>query len=242
MSGHSKWSTIKHQKAAEDKKRGKIFSKVAKAITIATKEGGGSDPGTNAKLRLAIDQAKEVNMPKDNIKRAIERGMGKGGEGDLETVVYEGFGPENTALMVECITDNKNRTAAEMKSFFDKRGGGLGSPGSTSYLFEKKGLLLVKKTQNVEDQLLQLIDMGADDVEEDEDLIEVYTPPDNLAAVKEQIDKNGLEIKEAMLAFKPKTMVLIDEGKKDKVLSFLEDLEDLEDVQKVYINADFVTS
>ncbi len=240
MSGHSKWSTIKHQKAAADQKRGKSFSKIAKAIAVAVKEGGGGDPSSNAKLRLAMEQAKAVNMPKDNVKRAIEKGLGQASGGNLETVVYEGFGPEKIAVVIECITDNKNRIGSEIKSFFERKGGGLGTPGSATYLFEKKGLIFLQKDQNVEEQMLKLMDLGIEDVEEG-DLIEVYTKPEALEVVKTKIKEAGFVIKEASLSLMAKTLIPIqDERKKKKVIVFLQELDDFDDVQKIYCNADFV--
>jgi len=241
MSGHSKWSTIKHQKAVADKKRGKIFSKMAKAISVVVKESQSGDPDKNPRLRLAIEQAKSVNMPKNNIKRAIERGLGGGDGARLEEINYEGFGPERVAVVVECVTDNKNRAGSEVKSFFDRGGGNLGSPGSTSYLFEKKGLILIEKGKDSEEQLLKLIDLGVEDVEEDEFLIEVYTKPDQLEEFKKKIEELGFTIKEARLDLKPKVLVPIeDEAKKEKIIKFLEGLEDLDDTQKVYCNVDFI--
>jgi len=241
MSGHSKWSTIKHQKGATDAKRGKLFSKLGRAISVVVREGKSDNPENNARLRLAIEQAKAINMPKENINRAIERGMGRGGTGQLETVIYEGFGPEKTGLMIECVTDNKNRTGSEIKSFLERGGGGLGSPGSANYLFEKKGLILVEKSGNSEEQILKLIDLGIEDVEEEEDFIEVYTKPEQLEEIKEKITKAGFVIKEASLVFKPLSLITIEEQtKKDKLLHFLETVEDLDEVQKVYCNADFV--
>jgi len=240
LSGHSKWSTIKHQKAAADQKRGKSFSKIAKAIAVAVKEGGGGDPSSNAKLRLAMEQAKAVNMPKDNVKRAIEKGLGQASGGNLETVVYEGFGPEKIAVVIECITDNKNRIGSEIKSFFERKGGGLGTPGSATYLFEKKGLIFLQKDQNVEEQMLKLMDLGIEDVEEG-DLIEVYTKPEALEVVKTKIKEAGFVIKEASLSLMAKTLIPIqDERKKKKVIVFLQELDDFDDVQKIYCNADFV--
>jgi len=244
MSGHSKWSTIKHQKATADQKRGKVFSKVAKLITVAVKEGGAADPAVNARLRLAIEQAKAVNMPKENIKRAIEKGLGKGGGGAaLERVSYEGFGPEKVALVIECITDNKNRTGAEIKSFLERQGGGLGTPGSARYLFEKKGLILIQKNDESEKQILRLIDLGVDDVVEEENFIEVYTRADQLGEIKEKIKKTGFVIKEASLSLKPTTLIPLEKKeKKEKVIAFLAEIESHDDVQKVYCNADFISS
>jgi len=242
LSGHSKWSTIKHQKATADQKRGKVFSKVAKAISVAAKDGQSGDPGKNSRLRLVIEQAKSVNMPKQNIQRAIERGLGRGEGAGLETIFYEGFGPERIAVVVECVTDNKNRTTSEVKSFFERGGGNLGAPRSASYLFEKKGLILVEKKKDAQEQILKLIDLGIEDIEEDELLIEVYTKAEELEKFKNEMEKLGFIIKEASLVLKAKTFIPIEnKEKKEKILKFLEGLEDLEDTQKVYCNADFIT-
>ncbi len=240
MSGHSKWSTIKHQKAVTDQKRGKIFSKLGKAIAVAAKEGASGDPGTNAKLRLAMEQARAANMPKENVKRAIEKGLGTGGDSSLQVITYEGFGPEKTAVIVECITDNKNRTGAEIKSFFERAGGNLGVPGSAAYMFEKSGLILIEKEGNGEEQMLVLIDLGAKDVGLDENLIEVYTLPKQLEEIKKNILGKGFRVKETNLIFKPKTFVPLTGNKKEKLLKFLEQLDNFEDVQKVYCNAEFI--
>jgi YebC/PmpR family DNA-binding regulatory protein len=240
MSGHSKWSTIKHQKAITDQKRGKIFSKLGKAIAVAAKQGASGDPETNAKLRLAMEQARAANMPKENVKRAIEKGLGTGGDSGLQVITYEGFGPEKTAIIVECITDNKNRTAAEIKSFFERAGGNLGVPGSATYMFEKNGLILIEKQGNGEEQMLTLIDLGAKDVVLEGNLIEVYTLPQQLEEMKKNILGKGFKIKETNLTFKPKTFVPLHGNKKEKLLKFLEQLDDFEDVQKVYCNAEFI--
>ena len=223
MSGHSKWSTIKHQKATTDQKRGRVFSKLAKAISVVAKDSQSGDPEKNPSLRLIIEQAKSVNMPKQNIQRAIERGLGKGGGADLETIFYEGFGPERIAVVVECITDNKNRTTSEVKSFFERGGGNLGAPRSASYLFEKKGLILVEKGKDLQEQILKLIDLGIEDIEEDEFLIEVYTKTEELEKFKKEIKKMGFVIKEASLALRAKNLMPIkDKEKKEKILKFLE--------------------
>lgn len=240
MSGHSKWSTIKHQKAAADQKRGKVFSKLGKAIAVAAREGNSGDPETNAKLRLAMEQARAANMPKDNVKRAIEKGLGTGDGGSLQAITYEGFGPEKTAIIIECITDNKNRTAAEIKSFFERSGGNLGAPGSAAYMFDQKGLILVEKQGDGEDQMLALMDLGVDDVTLDKNLIEVYTLPQKLDEVRKNILEKGYKVKEAGLTFKPQTLVPLAGGKKEKLLKFLDQLDDFDDVQKIYCNADFV--
>lgn len=240
MSGHSKWSTIKHQKAIEDKKRGKIFSKLAKVITVAVREGG-ADQETNHKLRVAIDQAKEANMPKDNIKRAIDRGAGGEKGGGLEEIIYEAYGPEKIALMVECITDNKNRTGSEIRSFFERNGGVIASPGAVSYLFKRQGMLLVEKEKDFENQALQLIDLDIEDFSEAGELVEVYTQPAQLEEIKRKIIKAGFRVKQADLSYKPVNSVSVaDPEKKKKLLNFLNELDELDDVQKIYCNADFL--
>lgn len=214
---------------------------MAKAISIAAKDGQSGDPEKNPRLRLVIEQAKSANMPKQNIQRAIKRGLGREGGAGLETVSYEGFGPEKIAVVVECVTNNKNRTASEVKSFFERGGGNLGAPRSASYLFEKKGLILIKKGKDLQEQILKLIDLGVEDIEEDEFLIEVYTKAEELEKFKKEIGKMGFIIKEASLALKPKNLISIkDKEKKKKILKFLEGLEDLEDTQKVYCNAEFI--
>ncbi len=240
MSGHSKWSTIKHQKAATDQRRGKVFSKLAKAISMAVKEGGNGDLESNPKLKFIIEKAKAVNLPKENIQRAIDKGLGKGGAGILEVMTYEGFGPEKIAVLVECVTDSKNRTAQEIKSLFEKEGGHMGQPGSTAYLFEKKGLILIKKSQDVESQLLSLIDLGALDVEEAGDLVEVFVMPDKLEEMKQKLIIQGISIKEANLTYIASSPIIISKPNvKDRVINFLNAVDDLEDVQKVYTNAEF---
>lgn len=240
MSGHSKWSTIKHQKSIADAKKGKIFSKIAKAITIAVREGKSAEPENNPRLRLAIEQAKTVNMPKENIKRAIDRGLGKGSESALEAVVYEGYGPEKAALIIECITDNKNRTAAEIKSFFERFGGRLGAPGSVSYLFQKKGMILIVKEGDFESQALKLIDLGIDDFEESNGFVEVYTKVEKVEKLRQKIIESGFKIKESGLVYKPLNLLIIDDKeKKEKVLNFLNKLDEMDDVQRIFCNVDF---
>ena len=241
MSGHSKWSTIKRQKGINDQKRGQLFTKLGKTITIAVKDGGGTtDPEKNFKLRLAIEKAKEANMPKENIKRAIERGVGKGGGGDFEEVLYEGYGPFKTAIIVEVATDNKKRTSQELKSVFEKGGGSLATTGSVAYLFERKGLIVVAKNDSTEDQVLEkALDAGAEDLEETEDGFEIYTQDQKLHEVKEKIKNSGLKIIESELSYQPKSVVNITEKEKaKKVLRLMDSIENLDDVQKVYANFD----
>jgi YebC/PmpR family DNA-binding regulatory protein len=239
MSGHSKWSTIKHKKSLKDERRGTLFSKLVKAISIAAREG--PDPESNFKLRLAVEKAKEANVPKTNIERAIARGSGGAGGEQWEETAYEGYGPEGIAVMVEVATDNKNRTAAEIKNIFERGGGSLTRPGAVSYQFEKVGLIRVKKTANVEEAILSLIDLGAEDVEEAEDAIEVFTRPEEFDEMAKKIQAANFSLQGKELFMRPKTFVKItDSEKKEKVLKFMETLEDHEDVQKVFANFDLI--
>jgi len=237
MSGHSKWSTIKRQKGLNDAKKGAIFTKLAKAISIAVKEGG-ADPGGNVKLRFAIEKARESNMPKDNVEHAIERGTGAGGA-SLQEMVYEGYGPEGVPIIVEAATDNKNRTAQEMKNLFERGGGTMGSPGSVSFQFERAGQILAEKGTNPEERMLQLIDLGVEDIEEVEDGIEVYTRPEELHKIRHTLEEAGIAVKEAELVFCPRDpMPVQDADKSAKIVKFLESLDDHDDVQKVYAGVD----
>lgn len=235
MSGHSHYATIKRQKAATDAARGNVFSKHARAIMIAAK--GGGDPDTNFKLRVAIDKARTDNMPKDNIERAIAKATSEGGA--LEEVVYEGFGPSGVSVMVEVATDNKNRTAQEMKNLFDKSGGNLAGPGAVSYNFESKGFLLIKKADDAESQMLSLIDMGVEDVAESPDGIEVYVAPENLSQTRKDLEGKGFEMIETEIQMKPKTFQTLENAAEaQKAVKFLEALEEHDDVQRVFSNLD----
>lgn len=251
MSGHSKWSTIKRQKEATDKKRGILFSKLSRAITIAVRQGG-TYSSVNLKLRFAIEKAKQANMPKDNIERAIERGKGAGGEA-LEEILYEGYGPFGMAVLVEAATDNRNRTSQEVKNLFERGGGSLGGPGSVSFQFEKKGLLLADKAMpalsvrqaggrqgaNAQEAMLELIDLGAPDLEETDDGIEVYVPPQEISSWKEKIEAAGFKVKQAEFFYKPNVYVDIhDKEKVQKALKFLDSLDEHDDVQRVFANLD----
>jgi YebC/PmpR family DNA-binding regulatory protein len=239
MSGHSKWSTIKHQKAAADIKRGKVFSRLAKAIAVAAKDG--EDPSSNYKLRAAIEAAQAAQMPKNNIQRAIKKGAGTKEAGRLESIIYEGYGPEKIAVVVEVITDNKNRAASEIKSTFEKHGGSLGSPNAVLYLFSKKGIITVAKSDNFEEQALAMIDLGAEDFEEGENIVQVHCSPSQLTKLKQSLEQKNFVIKGAELSFEPKIAIPVENAqKKEKILNFLNKLDDLEDVQKVYSNVDFV--
>ncbi len=241
MSGHSKWSQIKRQKGVADAKRGQAFTKMGVAIAISVREGGGmADPAQNYKLRLMIEKARAINMPKENIERAIERGRGAAkGEG-LHEVVYEGFGPGGIALIIEAVTDNPQRTTPEIRSAFEKNGGTMGAPGSVSYQFQKKGLISVRKeSHSLDDIFLLAADVGAEDVEEAGEDVIVYTKPEDLAKTKEALTKSGLIVTDMELVRSP--MVTVSIGDKDtaeKILSFTEKIENMDDVQKVFANFD----
>lgn len=238
MSGHSKWKTIKHQKDAADAKRGKVFTKLGNAITIAVKQGGGGDPDSNPRLRLAIDAARTENMPKENIQRAIDRGAGKGEGGELHEAVYEGFAPHGINVIVEAATDNLQRTSAEIKNIFEKNGGAFGQPGSSSYLFKRMGEIFVKKNGKSFDDLFSVaLDSGAEDIEESGDEVVVYTQPPDLFRIKDELTAKGLEITEAKQTMKPISTIKIEsKDDYDKVVDFLSTLEQMEDVQEIYSN------
>lgn len=238
MSGHSKWSTIKHKKAIEDNKRGKVFTKLGRLISIAARDGGG-DINSNFKLRLAVEKAKQFNLPKKNIERAIEKGSGKGeGEGLIEAT-YEGYGPSETAVIIEVVTDNKNRTAAEIKKAFERGGGRLGQPGSATFLFNKIGRLVVKKTDKVDDQMLKIIDLGVEDVGEIEEGIEAIVAANQLSQMKQAIEAEGYEILAAELSYKALNYLVLGTEAKEKVVNFLEEIDELDDVQELYCNLKF---
>lgn len=244
MSGHSKWSTIKRAKGAADAKRGLTFTKLGNAITIAAKLGNSGDPESNPRLRMALEEARSVNMPKENIQRAIDRGLGNLPGQTLEEVTYEGFGPGKAAFLVEAVTDNKLRTLAEMKNLFDRSGGGLGGNGSTSYMFKKTGEIKVaSKGGDSQEEILEIIDGGADDVEEfDENgslKYLVYTDPTSYSEVLKYLKEHGFAVEASEVIMKPTILTEItDKDKAEKVLSFTERLEDHDDVQKVYANFD----
>lgn len=236
MSGHSKWATIHRQKEVKDAKRGNLFSKMGRAISIAVKAGSGPDPSANFKLRVAIEKARAADMPKENIERAISRAAEVGA---LEEVIYEGFGPGGIGVIVEVATDNKNRTGQEIKNAFERGGGSLAGPGSVSFNFEQKGFMLVKKTADPESQMLSLIESGVEDVQDSADGIEVTTAPNKLGEVRRDLEAKGFEITGTELYLKPKTMVSLtgaEEAK--KAVNFLNAIEENDDVQKVYSNLD----
>lgn len=242
MSGHSKWSTIKRQKGVADAKRGREFTKLGNAITIAVREGGGSgDAASNFKLRLAVDHARSANMPKDNIQRAIDRGLGKGsGGGQLETVVYEGYGPGKVAIIVEAVTGNRNRTSSEIKGVVEKNGGTFASQGAVSWMFSDEGLITVNKAGQSFDVLFEMaVEAGAEDVDDGGEFVQVYTKPLELDKVKRELEAKGLVITGAELTKKASTVVEIKDAESaKKVLAFMEKLEDVDDVSKVYANFD----
>jgi YebC/PmpR family DNA-binding regulatory protein len=239
MSGHSKWSSIKHKKAATDAKRGQLFTKLARAITVAAREGGG-DPDANFALAAAIEKARGYSMPKDNIQRAIDRGTGAGGAGEqIERAVYEGYGPGGVAVLVEALTDNRNRTSAELRHAFDKHGGSLGEPGSVAWQFEKKGVVLVSADRYGEEDLLPAIDAGADDVVQDDDLLKITAEPAALTGVREALEAAGVEVQSAELAMEPKAVVEVDDGAEVRSLvRLMEALDEHDDVEAVHANFD----
>ncbi len=240
MSGHSKWATIKRQKGANDAKRGQLFTKLSKAITIAVREGGGvADPDSNFRLRLAIEAARTANMPKDNIERAIQRASGKQAV-VLEEAVYEGFGPGGFSVIVESFTDNKIRTVSEVKNVFNKNGGNMGAQGSVMYQFEKKGVItIVKEGKSLDDVFLVAADSGVDDIEDAGEEVLLYTKPEDVTKIKDELNKNGLIIATFELIFRPVVINAIsDKSSAEKALAFIDKLESLDDVQKVYANFD----
>src|ERR687894_1167674 len=238
MAGHSKWAGIKHKKAIVDARRGKLFTKLARAITVAAKEGGGDVDG-NPALALAVQKARDASMPKDNIERAIAKGTGEGGDADaLEAVTYEGYGPGGVALLVEATTDNRNRTGSEVRHTFSKHGGNLGEPGSVAYLFDKQGVVVVDAERYSEDDLMVAIDAGAEDIAMDDDVFEVITEPASLTAVRAALDEAGIEIGNAEVAQRPKTLVPLDEDGATKLMRLIDALEDLDDVDAVHANFD----
>lgn len=238
MSGHSKWASIKHKKALVDAKRGKMFTKLIREITVAAKTGGG-DPGTNPRLRLAISTAKNGNMPADNIERAVKKGTGALEGVSYEEVVYEGYGPEGVAVYVQCLSDNKNRTASEIRNIFSKKSGNMAGAGSVSWLFEHKGLIVVHESKATEDQLMELVlNAGAEDLSKIGDKFEILTGPSDFEAVKKALEGAGIPYESADLQMIPKNLVPVSAANARQVLALIEALEDHDDVQHVYANCD----
>ncbi|HEY8104401.1 MAG TPA: YebC/PmpR family DNA-binding transcriptional regulator [Gaiellaceae bacterium] len=240
MSGHSKWSTIKHKKGAADAKRGKLFTKLSKAIIVAAKDGG-PDPTGNLALQNAVEKAKSYSMPKDTIERAIARGAGTDADAAAyETIVYEGYGPDGVAVLVEALTDNRNRTASDVRHTFAKHGGNLGTTGAVAWLFERRGIVLVDADGVDEDELmLAAAEGGADDVERDGSVFQVSSVPEALSAVREAVEAAGIEVQSAELTMIPKTTIEVaEEASAKKLIRLIEELEDNDDVQDVAANFD----
>jgi len=238
MSGHSKWSSIKHKKGAADAKRGKLFSKLTRAIIVAARDGGG-DPDNNPTLATAIQKARDASMPKDNIQRAIDRGTGAGADGAaIESILYEGYGPGGVAVLVEALTDNRNRASAEIRFAFSSHGGSLGEPGSVAYLFEKKGTIAVDGERYGEDDLIVAIDAGAEDVREDGGKLRVLCDPGDLRAVRAALEGSGVEIESAGLATEPKSLVEVKGQEAERLLKLLDALDEQDDVDEVFANFD----
>jgi len=238
MSGHSKWHSIKHKKAKEDAKRGNIFGKLSKSITIAAREGGSGDPENNFMLANAIAKAREYNMPMDNIEKAIKRGTGEIEGEKYETIMYEGYGPGGTAIMVEVMTENRNRTAADVRNIFSKSGGNLGETGCVGWLFERKGVILVGKEEIADEEafMLDLIDSGAEDIEEDNGTYEIKTSPAEFMNVRNALGRKNIKVKSAELTYVPKTTIEVSKKDAEKVLRLINLLDDHDDIQNVYSN------
>ncbi len=240
MSGHSKWSTIKRKKAAQDAKRGKIFTKLIKEITIATRQGG-PDPSANPRLRLAIDNAKSANMPMDNIKRAIKKASGESGSDNYMEITYEGYGPGGIAILIESVTDNKNRTVAEVRHLLNKHGGSLGESGSVAWMFDRKGVITISKQDKTEDEVLEIVlDAGAEDLQTEDEFFEVTTAVEDFETVRKAVQEANLEIENASLQWIAKNSVSVSGETAEKAMKLIDALEDNDDVQNVYTNADFV--
>jgi YebC/PmpR family DNA-binding regulatory protein len=238
MSGHSKWSTIKHKKAAADAKRGKIFTRLAREITIAAREGGG-DPDVNFNLRLVIDKAKSANMPKENIERAVKRGTGELKGADLLEVMYEGYAPNGVALLVHTLTDNKNRTVADVRRVLTRQGGTLAEAGAVAWQFERKGYIAITPDGADEDTIFEVaVEAGADDVVFGEDLVEVYAELEHFQAVRQALQEAGIQFETAELAMIPKATLQLEEKQTLQVMAVIDALEELDDTQQVYSNLD----
>ncbi|WP_018872134.1 YebC/PmpR family DNA-binding transcriptional regulator [Thioalkalivibrio sp. ALJ16] len=239
MAGHSKWANIQHRKNAQDAKRGKLFTKLIREITVAARQGG-SDPETNPRLRLAIDKALGANMTRDTIERAAKRGAGESGGDNVEEIRYEGYGPGGAAILVDCMTDNRNRTVAEVRHAFSKMGGNLGTDGSVAYLFQNKGVIRFAPGPDEETVMEAALEGGAEDVQVEEDgAIEVITEPDAYQSVRQALVEHGLEPEQSEVTWRPDTLAPLDADTAESILKLLDMLDDLDDVQNVYTNADF---
>jgi YebC/PmpR family DNA-binding regulatory protein len=237
MSGHSKWSTIKRKKGAEDAKRGKMFTHLGRDITLAAR--GGGDPSANASLRLAIEKARAANMPKENIERAIKRGTGELEGGALDEVIYEGYAPHGVAILIKCLTDNRNRTLAEVRRVMNRGGGNMAEAGAVTWMFEPKGLITIERAgKDADDLFMMAVEAGAEDVDVSSDFVEVYTAPVDLHWVRERLDRQGLTIEEAELSMVPKTLMSLNDKETLQVMGLIEQIEELDDVQQVYSSLD----
>ena len=237
MAGHSKWANIKHRKARQDASRGKVWTKVIREITVAAKDG--PDPNDNPRLRLALEKANAANMPKDTIKRAIEKGSGTGETGELEEIVFEGYGPGGVAILVETMTDNRNRTVSDVRHAFSKYGGNLGTDGSVSYLFKKLGIIHLSKDLSEENLMEVVIESGAEDFSEEDDFYEVTTEASVFNNVLDIFKEKKIEYIDAQLTLRADTLVPLDNDMSEKVLNIMEFMDDLDDVQEVHTNAEF---
>ena len=239
MSGHSKWKKIKHKKEASDAKKGKIYTTLIKEITIAARQGGGGDPDFNPRLRSAMMAARQANMPSDNVDRAIKKGTGEIEGVIYEEVTYEGYGPGGTALIVEVITDNKNRTVSEIRSFFTRYNGNLGTTGSVAWMFSKKGILSVEKGNATEEKLMEVaLEAGAEDIKDEGDSFDVYTTPENFEAVRQALEKNNIKMSSAEVVFIPSSTIHLEGKAAEQMLKLMEALEDHDDVKRVNANFD----
>ncbi len=238
MSGHSKWSTIKHKKGAADKKRAKIFTKLIKEITVAARMGGG-DPESNPRLRHAVASAKAQNMPKDNVERAIKKGTGDMDGVNYEEIVYEGYGPGGVAVLVECLTDNRNRTIADVRFIFNKAGGNVGTDGCVAWMFDKKGLIVVSKENADEDTLMEVaLEAGAEDIRDEGDVFEVLTAPEDYDTVKDAIDEAQIPCESAEISMIPQNTTAVEGKEAEQMVRFMDALDDCDDIQHFYTNAD----
>jgi YebC/PmpR family DNA-binding regulatory protein len=238
MSGHSKWASIKHKKAVVDARRGQAFTKLARAVTVAARDGGG-DPESNATLANAIQKARDASMPKDNIERAIAKGTGEGADAAaIQSVVYEGYGPGGVALLIEVLTDNRNRTSADLRHLLTKQGGAMGEPGSVAYLFEKQGVIVVDAQRYGEDDLVVAIDAGAQDISVDADIYEIVTDPSDLPAVRAALETAGVEVQTAEVVQRPSSRVPVGEADAEKLVRLLDAIEENDDVEAVHANFD----
>ena len=242
MSGHSKWSTIKHQKGAADAKRGALFTKLSREIALAVREGGGAEPDMNFKLRLALDRAKAGNMPQDSITRAVKRGSGEGSDGEsLEQVTYEGYGPGGGAILLQAVTTNRNRTASDVRSAFNRGGGNLGESGCVAWNFDLRGVVTIDidDDDKAEELGLLAIDVGAEDIQIDEGVLDIFSPIESLQDVQKAVESEGVAVRSAEMSMVPKTTIALGDKEAEQTLRLLDALEDLDDIQKAFTNADF---